>query len=87
MLQGWFEKQNKDSEVLTWLLISPDLHTVNHLWDVLDKHVTSMRYFLSPGDQVLTDTTADLQGSSGVQASTTFFKLQKGLVKMNDEPG
>lgn len=39
MVQEWFEEHNNELEVLTWPQNSPDLNPIEHLWDVLNKHV------------------------------------------------
>ena len=70
---GWFEEHNKEFEVLTWPQNSSDLNPIKHLWDVLDKQVCSMeatpRNLQVLKDLLVPDTTAHLQGSSGVHAS------------------
>ncbi|KAK3518097.1 hypothetical protein QTP70_033324, partial [Hemibagrus guttatus] len=43
MVQEWFDEHNKEFEVLTWPPNSPDLNPIEHLWDVLDKQVRSMK--------------------------------------------
>ncbi len=76
--QKWFEEHNNELEVLTWHHNSLDLNPIKHLWDVLNKQVRSMG---GPTSQLtglkgsaanifVPDTTAHLQGSSGVHAST-----------------
>lgn len=37
-----FEEHDQEFEVLTWLLDSPDLKPITHLWEVLDKQVQSI---------------------------------------------
>ncbi|KAK3562823.1 hypothetical protein QTP86_010397 [Hemibagrus guttatus] len=43
MLQEWFDEHNNEFEVLTCPPNSPDLNPIQHLWDVLDKQVRSMK--------------------------------------------
>ncbi len=42
MVQEWFEELNNEFEVLTWRPSSPDLNSIEHLWDVMKKQVRSM---------------------------------------------
>ncbi|KAK3539724.1 hypothetical protein QTP70_012747 [Hemibagrus guttatus] len=73
MLQEWFDEHNNQFEVLTWAPNSPDLNPIQHLWDVPDKQVRSMEAphnNLQDLKDLVPDTTAHLQGSSGVHAST-----------------
>ncbi|KAK3558608.1 hypothetical protein QTP86_021665 [Hemibagrus guttatus] len=79
MLQEWFDEHNNRFEVLTPPPNSPDLNPIQHLWDVLDKLVPSMEARTSQltglkgsaANILVSDTTAHLQGSSGVHASTS----------------
>ncbi|KAK3525097.1 hypothetical protein QTP86_015271 [Hemibagrus guttatus] len=43
MAQEWFDEHNSQFEVLNWPPNSPDLNPIQHLWDVLDKQVRSMK--------------------------------------------
>lgn len=47
MVQEWFEERNNRFEVLTWLLNSPDLCTIEHVRDVLENQVRSCRFRLA----------------------------------------
>lgn len=38
----WFDKHVKELMVLIWLPHSPDLNSIGHLWDVLEKPVQSL---------------------------------------------
>uniref|UniRef100_A0A671S2R6 Integrin alpha-5-like n=1 Tax=Sinocyclocheilus anshuiensis TaxID=1608454 RepID=A0A671S2R6_9TELE len=73
MVQEWFEEHNNEFEVLTWPPNSPDLNPIEHLWDMLNKQVRSMeappRNLQDLKDLLLT-TWCQIQGSSGVHAST-----------------
>ncbi|XP_045889139.1 phospholipid-transporting ATPase VD-like [Micropterus dolomieu] len=62
MVHERFEEYN-EFKVLTWPLNSLDLKPIKHVWDVLDKQVRSITVLVP-------DTTARLQRSSGVFAST-----------------
>jgi len=42
IVQGWFEKHDEEFKVLPWLPDSPDLDSIEHLWDVLDQQVQFM---------------------------------------------
>uniref|UniRef100_A0AAY5KZE1 Tc1-like transposase DDE domain-containing protein n=1 Tax=Esox lucius TaxID=8010 RepID=A0AAY5KZE1_ESOLU len=42
MVQEWFDEHNNEFKVLTWPPNSPDLNSIEHLWDVLEKQVQSM---------------------------------------------
>ncbi|KAK3563664.1 hypothetical protein QTP86_033502 [Hemibagrus guttatus] len=43
MVQEWFDEHNNEFEVLTCPPNSPNLNPIQHLWDVLDKQVRSMK--------------------------------------------
>ncbi|KAK3528676.1 hypothetical protein QTP70_007720 [Hemibagrus guttatus] len=43
MVQEWFDDHNNQFEMLTPPPNSPDLNPIQHLWDVLDKQVRSMK--------------------------------------------
>ncbi|MCI4389452.1 hypothetical protein PGIGA_G00098170 [Pangasianodon gigas] len=43
IVQEWFEEHDKEFKVLTWPPNSPYLNLIEHLWDVLDKQVQSMK--------------------------------------------
>ncbi|KAF7651016.1 hypothetical protein LDENG_00117370 [Lucifuga dentata] len=43
IVQEWFEEHDKEVKVLTCPSNSPDLSPIEHLWDVLEKQVRSMK--------------------------------------------
>ena len=43
LVQEWFEVHNNEFQVLTWPPNPPHLNSIEHLWDVLDKQVWSMK--------------------------------------------
>ncbi|KAK3538044.1 hypothetical protein QTP70_027398, partial [Hemibagrus guttatus] len=80
MVQEWFDDHN-EFEVLTWPPNSPVLNPIEHLWDVLNKIGQKSPIHEGPTSQLtglkgsaanilMPDTTAHLQGSSGVHAWT-----------------
>ena len=73
----WFEEHNNEFGVLNWPPNTPDVNPAEHLWDVLDKQVQSMEgptsqltgHKGSAANILVPDTTAHLQGSSGIHSS------------------
>ena len=75
MVQEWFEEHNNEFEVMTWPPNPPHLNPIEHLWDVVSPihggptlQLTGLKG--SAANILVPDTTAHLQGSSGVHAST-----------------